>query len=264
MNHPFLFYVPAALIALILFLLILTFNWIGFRYRQMLLRNKTKEEIEGIGTIEGAMLGLMALVMAFTFSAAAEKFDERRKLIVEEANTIGTAILRSDMYSDSNRKLFRADFAKYVESRIAYYDAVDNEEKIEIALRDAATYSQRVWSRAARLSQNLENRVQSELMIPAVNAMIDITTTRESSRVFKVPEIILVILFLLTVTAAFLVGYGNKGKRLQTVMVIGFALITTMTVYLILELDRPRRGIITVDRAEKNILDLRNAFMESR
>jgi hypothetical protein len=260
MNDSILYNVPAPLIGIFFFVLILFINWVGFRYRKIGLKKKPDEDIEGIGTIEGAMLGLMALFIAFSFSMAASKFDDRRHLIVQEANDIGTALLRCDLYPDSIRNLLRADFAKYVDARIAYYDAIEDQEKIKTALQDAATYSGKIWNRVAALSRNLDNRVQSAQMIPALNDMIDIVTTRESSRISKVPPIILFILFLLTLASSFLIGFSYKAQKRNFVPIMGFALMTSMALYLILELDRPRRGIINVDAAEKNIVELRKSF----
>ena len=78
---------------------------------------------EDLGAVEGSMLGVMALLLGFTFSIAISKFETRRQITVEEANEIGTAILRCDMYPDSLRNLLRADFKEYIEARIAYYDS---------------------------------------------------------------------------------------------------------------------------------------------
>jgi len=259
MNKTFLFGVPAPLLAAIIFVLILVINWLGFKYRK-LQSAKADVEIEGTGTIEGAMLGLMALLMAFSFSMAAGKFDTRRQVIIEEANDIGTTILRCDLYPDSVRNLLRTDLAKYVDARIAYYDAGDDEEKIKLALQDATSYSGKVWQRAVLLSQNLDNRVRSEHMIPALNNMIDIVTTRESSRISKVPPIILLILLFLTFASSFLLGYGNKSKKRNNVITVGFAFMISLVLYLIVELDRPKRGIINVDSAEKMIVDLKSNF----
>lgn len=259
MSKTFIFDMPAPVLATITFLLILVLNWLGFRYRKFQ-SAKGDEELEGTGTIEGAMLGLMALLMAFSFSMAAGKFDTRRQVIIEEANDIGTVILRCDLYPDSIRNLLRADLAKYVDARIAYYEAGDDDEKIKLALQDATSHSGKVWQRATLLSQNLDNRVRTEHMIPALNNMIDIVSTRESSRISKVPPIILLILFFLTLASSFLLGYGNKGKKRNRVITVGFAFMVSLVLYLIIDLDRPRRGIINVDAAEKMIVDLKNNF----
>lgn len=264
MDSHLLFQVPATVIAVVFFLLILLVNWLGFRVWKTKVKKNPDEVKDGMGTMEGSLLGLMALIMGFTFSLAASKFETRRQVIVEEANDIGTAILRCDLYPDSVRNLFRLDFQKYLAARISYYDAGDNEVKIDAALMKASSHSDRIWRRAASLSQNLDNRVRSAQMIPALNSMIDIVTTRDAARIAKVPPIILWVLLMLTLISGFLAGYNQKGKRKNIIMVVAFAAMTTITVYLIAELDRSRRGIINLDSAEKRIVDLRILFTENK
>ena len=86
--------------------------------------------------------------------------------------------------------------------------------------------------------------------------MIDIVTTRETSRSATVPPVILFVLTVLMLIASFLVGYGHKGKR-NLVLVAGFALMTTIALYVIIELDRPRRGILNLDQTEYKIIELK-------
>ena len=130
---------PSIIIAFTLFILILVVYWIAIKISG----NKKNNEhgTEELGAVEGSLLGLLALLLAFTFNMAVTRFDMRRQVLIEEANNIGTAILRADLYPDSVRNLFRADFKDYVEARIAYYDAKTNQEKIKTALDQANTIS---------------------------------------------------------------------------------------------------------------------------
>lgn len=263
MHSTFLFAVPAWIIAVVIFLLMLLINWFGFRLRKKHLEKRPDAEAESIGSIEGAMLGLMALFLAFSFGMAASKFEERRKIIIEEANVIGTAILRTDLYSDSIRNRLLKDFSAYVDARIAYYDAGANSEMIKLALEEAETISGRLWKTAVQ-SHDLSNPSRTLQMIPALNSVIDIVNTRESSRVSKVPPLILFMLLILALVSAFLTGYNYKGKRRNMVMVIGFTLMTTLALYLVMELDRPRRGLISLDAAQAKIVELKKLTMEAK
>lgn len=101
---------PAIVIAFVLFLLMLAVHWAGLRLRLLRRRQRPDEEINGASTIEGSLLGLLALLLAFTFSMANERYDTRRAVIIQEANAIGTAVLRADLYPDTTRQQFRADF----------------------------------------------------------------------------------------------------------------------------------------------------------
>ncbi|HEX5025006.1 MAG TPA: hypothetical protein VFV68_07025 [Agriterribacter sp.] len=264
MNLSLLFNVPAAIIATGIFVLILLFNRLGFRYRQKQIRKYPHDEIDSIGTIEGSMLGLLGLLLAFSFGMAASKFESRRAIVVEEANRIGTAILRCDLYPDSVRNVLREDFKAYVETRIDYYDAGDDESLIKRSLEKGNIYLVKLWKLVAQEGQNPQNLVRTAQMVPALNAMIDIVSTRNSARLAKVPPLILIVLLVLTLTSGFLSGYGNKAKRRNMVLIVGFALMTTLALYLVMELDRPRRGIINLDTDQKNITDLRNQFVDGK
>jgi hypothetical protein len=263
MEPTFVFYIPAPVIAIGIFILIFLFNWLGYRYRKIQIR-KHPEDVDSLGPMEGSLLGLMGLMLAFSFGMAASKFESRRVIIIDEANIIGTAIHMSYLYPDSTRNVLLGHFKEYVEARIGYYDAVNDPNLIKAALEKADLYSMRLLKLAIQQGQNNQNFIRTAQMIPVLNHMIDIVTTREQSRKAKVPPIILSTLMLLVFSAAFLVGYGNKAKKRNFVMVTGFALMTTLALYLILELDRPRRGIINLDEAAKNITDLRNQLTENK
>ena len=262
MNEPILYKVEAHWIAIGIFLLILLTNWMGFRYHKYQDTKPAAEKMDGMGSMESSMLGLMALLLGFTFSMAISKFDTRRQIIIEEANDMGTAVLRADLFPDSIRTLLRADFKEYVEARISYYDAGVDADKIDSALKKTSFYSGRLWKRAAVLVQDDRYRVSNLQMIPALNSMIDIVSVRESGRKAKVPPFILAMLLILTLISSFLVGYGYKGRRRNLVMICIFSLMTTIALYLILELDRPQSGMLNLSAAEEHITALRELFHE--
>ena len=124
----------------------------------------------------------MALLLSFAFGISAAKYENRRQIIIQEANNIGTVILRCDLYPDSARMLFREDLKNYLEARIAYYNAGDDENQIKNILSNTDSLSGLCWRRAASLSRNPANTISSMQMIPALNAMIDIVSTREAGR----------------------------------------------------------------------------------
>ena len=260
MRSEFLNHIPAPLIAFFVFLLIILANWLGYRFKKLQVKRFPNDEIDNVGAIEGSLLGLMGLLLAFSFGAAASKYDIKRELIMQESNNIGTAILRCDLYPDSLRNILRANFKEYVETRIAYYEAADSESKNTEALQKGSDYSKKIWQLVANDSQNPGSNVRAIQMIPAVNSVIDIASTREATRTAKIPSVILFMLFLLMISSGFLVGYGQKSKKRNHVMTVAFAMMTTLALYLVIELDRPRHGIINLDSVEKQIIDLRSNF----
>lgn len=258
----FLFHTPALLIAIVLLVLMLIANGSGFYLRQRQLRHDPDKLSEGLGPVEGSLLGLLALLLSFTFGISASKSDHRREIIVEEANAIGTAIMRCDLYPDSVRNDLRPMFKAYVDARITYYEAGIDKEKLDNSLQESQKYSDLIWERVTAFSHNKENVFPSQQMVPALNQMIDIVTTRDADRNAHVPESILWMLFLLTLAGSFVTGYGSKSRSFNWVIVIGFSIMTVMTIYLILDLDRPRRGIINMDQTHAKIVELKNMLAD--
>lgn len=260
MDYQPLLHIPAYILVIPYFLLLLLFNWLGFIYRRYQNKKYPDAASLGLGTAEGSVLGLMALLLSFSFGISASKYDGRRTVIIQEANNIGTTILRCDLYPDSARKLFRNDLKNYLEARIAYYDAGDNDELIQRSLRDADSISLSCWKRATELSRNPSNFAATMQMVPALNAMIDIVSTRDAGRKAVFPRLILIILLILTLLSSFLAGYGNKNHERKKVLVFSFALMTALTMYLVIDLDRPRQGMINLNKAEEYITKLRSNF----
>ena len=249
------FQIPAWVIAIVIFLLILFTNWLGYNYRKRNLKKKPENIPENLGTLEGSLLGLLALMLAFSFGMGATKFESRRSLAVHEANAIGAAILRLDMYPDSVKKEFIPDFDKYIDTRMAYYNANFREGPRNAALKETEEIFNRMWKKATLLSRNPANLASSQQMIPKLTEMIDLVIERNALREARIPFLILIMLLLLTLVSAFMSGYSHKAKKRNLVMITAFALMTTFTIYTVLELDRPQRGVITIDPAQQKIMD---------
>jgi len=248
MNESLIYQTDTWLLCLILFVLMMLMVWAGNT-----LRSK-KAETVSLSTIEGSLFGLLGLLLAFTFSMSANRYDARKAIIVEEANDIGTALLRTDMYGDSLRKAFRQDFHEYIKARIAYYDAGRDTGLINAASKKTEQISARIWNRAVAASHKSENLAATQQMIPALNAMIDVTTLRTAAGRSRVPDSIIVLLFLLSMACSFFAGYViPSNKKMEKTTLLGFVLLTVFVIYVILDLDRPRRGIINMDAQQEYI-----------
>jgi len=249
------------LIASLMFVLIILFNLAGHAFRKRTIRLNPEHRKVELGTINGILLGLLGLLLAFTFGMANSRYDTRRELVIEEANDIGTAILRADLYPDSTRQLLRENFKKYLEARIAFYGAGTDFDLVIKYFAEADSLSKVLWQIAVNDVREQNMIARSSQMIPALNAMIDITTTRRSAGESTIPNSIMFFLFTLSLCSAFLVGYDTKGLS-DRVVVFGFATILSITVFMIVDLDRPRSGLITLDVANEKIVELRNLFLE--
>jgi hypothetical protein len=205
------------------------------------------------GTIVSSMFGLLAFLLAFTFSMSGSRYDVRRKNIVDEANAISSAIVRADLYPENYRKEFRDDFKGYVEQRIEYFYSAN------ISLEAGAVdYSKKLWDRAAQLSRDPDLLIASQQMIPALSEMQNMVTTRLIGEISRVPDSIIWMLFLLSLASAFYLGYSSASKGSMDWMVaVGFCVLTSFVIFITLDLDRPRRGLIQLDTPHKAMLELR-------
>jgi len=258
-TYTFLQLASTGLLASFMFILIILINRAGHLIRKwMISRNPDNAKVE-LGTMNGILLGLLGLLLAFTFGMANSRFDRRRELVIEEANDIGTAILRADLYPDSTRQLLRTNFKEYLEARIAHYEAKMDMKTTAHYYFMADSVSRVLWNIAttdARVNNVISRTSQ---MIPALNAMIDITTTRRSAGESTIPDSIMYFLFVLTLCSSFLVGYDTKGKT-DRIVIIGFAMILSITLFMIIDLDRPRSGFINMDVPHQKIVELRGMF----
>lgn len=248
----------AWVIALLLFILMITACLAG-KLTGNYIRNKKNANEKTVET--SGLVALLFFLLAFTFGMSGERYDTRRKIVVEEANDIGTALLRSDLYPDSTRTLFRKDFKEYIETRISFYEAGADVKGVLKADSLSQVISAKLWKRACSLAKDPANLAATQQMIPALNTMIDVSTTRLAGEKAKVPESILVMLFFLALISAFYGGYseGRKGQ-IDWLVQIGFCLLVSLVVLFTLDLDRPRRGFVNLDLPNQTIIDLRKNF----
>jgi isoprenylcysteine carboxyl methyltransferase (ICMT) family protein YpbQ len=247
------------LITIILFILLIVFYLLGFRIRKRIAKNNPEQSVQDLGQINSTLLGLLALLLAFTFSMSNSRYDTRRQLVIEEANNIGTVILRTDIYPDSMRVLLRGQLKEYVEVRIAFYQAGMDIEKTVAAYIKGGEISSKIWSTVASYAKTDNITTRTSEMIPALNAMIDITTTRRAAGESTIPDSIMYFLFILCLCSAFLLGYDHKNK-FDWIVVIGFAIMLSATVFTIIDMDRPRSGLIDMDKPNQKIIELREMF----
>ncbi len=200
---------------------------------------------------------MLGLLVAFTFAGAASRFEARRVLVVQEANAIGTAYLRLDLLPAAAQPALREKFRRYVEARLAVYRALPDLEAAYAQMALAAGLQQEIWSGSvAALREAPPNA--SLLLLPALNEMIDITTTRLVAAKTHTPPVILGALALLALFCSVLAGYGLAGGKpfSMALHMVGFALVLTFTIYVILDLDHPRVGLIRVDFADQALTDV--------
>lgn len=215
----------------------------------------------GTGSVEGAVFALFGLLVAFTFSGAAARFDARRHLIVEEANAIGTAYLRLDVLPAEVQPALHELFRRYLDSRLAVYRKLPDFAAARAELARSSTLQGEIWSQAVAGCRAAGPQPCAILLLPALNAMIDITTTRTMTRLMHPPGVVFGLLFGLGLGCSVLAGYSMAhGTLRKWPHMIAFAAITSLTVYVILDLEYPRLGLIRLDAFDQVLVELRDTI----
>lgn len=216
----------------------------------------------GFGTIEAAVLALLGLLLAFTVSGAGARLDARRHLIIEETNAIGTAYLRLDILPGAAQPALRENFRRYVDARLEVYRKHPDIAAATDELARGATLQGEIWRQAITSVRADGAPPQAPMvLLPPLNAMIDITTTRTMAAQMHPPVIIFVMLFALALVSALLSGYAMAGNESRSWFhILCFALIISVTVYVILDLEYPRVGLIREDAFDQSLVDLRETM----
>jgi hypothetical protein len=217
---------------------------------------KRRGESEGSAAIEGAIFGLFGLLLAFTFSGAIERFDHHRLLLTEEVNYIGTAYLRLDLLPAQAQPELRQLFREYVTSRLHLYDKVGPEITPE-----TERLQKEIWQKATAAAAPLGAESDAtRLLVPALNNMIDITSSRENAFNMHPPAVVFWLLFVFCGGSALMAGYSMKSGPHDWLYSIVLALAVTLTVYTILDVEYPRLGIIRLSDLDRKMLSLRDSM----
>jgi hypothetical protein len=217
---------------------------------------------EGLGAAEGAVFALLGLLIAFTFSGAASRFEDRRHLITEEANDIGTAWLRINLLPPADQPAMRELFRRYTDLRVVAYERVRDTASTEAKTAAALRLQGEIWQLAvAGVRKPEASPGAAQVLLPSLNAMFDIVTTRNTSTRSHPPLAIYLLLGVLCAVGAMLFGYSiGPSRNPNWLHRLAFAGVMALAIYVILDLEFPRRGLIRIDGEDKVLMELRQSF----
>ena len=201
-------------------------------------------------------------MVAFTFSGAASRFNEKRMLIAEEVNAIETAYLRLHLVPQEAQPALQELFRQYLDSRLETYRKLPNMEAAKPEMAKSKKLQEEIWTEAvaATLLPN-SHPDAGKLLLPALNNMIDITTTRSMALQTHPPRIIYALLFGLGLICSLLAGYRmSSAQHRSWLHILGFTVITVIIVYVMLDAEYPRAGLIRLESADQLLVDLRDGM----
>ena len=216
---------------------------------------------EAASIFDSAIFALLGLLLGFAFAGAVDRLDKRRDLIVAEANDISTAYLRIDTLAPEDQPAIRELFRQYLEARLRVYRVIDAEQDPTTAFASAEALQAEIWSAAVSAVDRPSRQYTAEIVLPAINEMIDVTTERKVVLSTHIPELVLVLLFGVSLFSALLAGAGASRHGIRHIVHGSiFAAAVTLTVYTILDLDSPRGGLIRLDAADRVLEQLRSSI----
>ena len=219
-------------------------------------RNRSQEEKESpVSGMVGATLGLLAFMLAFTFGLAGSRFEDRRQVVLSEANAIGTTYLRAAMLPEPMRTEARDLLREYVDVRL---EAVQP-GKLDQALARSDELHNDLWSLAVAATEKDRSPITA-LFIQSLNEVIDLHAKRVMAGLrSRVPNVIWMVLYVLAILAMVMLGYhsGLVHSR-RSIAVLALVLGFSSVLYLIADLDRPVEGTLLV--SQQSMIDLRRSM----
>jgi hypothetical protein len=244
-----------------LFALVLVGLEIGHRWGRRRFAVDPKGTRAGVGGVEGAIFALLGLLVAFTFAGAGNRFDQRRQLIVEEANDIGTAYLRVALLPDSRQEGMRDLFRKYLGARLEAYRLVPDIPAVFAKLDEVAKIQDKIWKTAVVGCKEDPHPACAMLFLSSLNSMFDIANTRTWATQQHPPPMIFVMLLAIAGVCSLMAGFAmSEGKLRNWAYILLFAVVLSLTVFVILDLEYPRTGFIRVDAYDEALVQVLNGM----
>ena len=236
-----------ALMFLIPFILVLIPILLGQRYGQY--RKKKSEDVQHapVGAVVGAAFGLLAFMLAITFQIAANRYDTRKQLLLEEVTNIRSTWLRAGLIPEPYRSNTKKFLVEYVDMRV---DLAKDLSKLNVGLSRSQQILDSLWKYSEALAEQDRSSEIYALYTTSINDMVDAYNQRIAVGIqYRIPGAVLFVLFIISFVSMFLLGYqfGISGKG-NLRLIILLSLIFAIVMFLILALDQPDKGLATINQ----------------
>jgi hypothetical protein len=204
---------------------------------------------DDVSTLEGAILGLLALMIGFTFAMALSRFEARREAVVNEANAIGTTALRARLLPAPHRAEVMKLLREYAQIRLDITQRAASAIELNAGIARSNEIQEALWQHVTALAAIDSGMVPTGLFIQTLNEMIDNQGKRLAALRARVPSIVIVALYTMAIVASAFAGYANglMARRVRPpVYVMG--VVVSAVILLIQDLDRPNTGFFKVSQ----------------
>jgi hypothetical protein len=232
---------------------------LGLKY----LQQEGVNSMAGLPTVEGAVFALIGLLVAFTVSGALQRFDERRQLVLQEANAVSTAYDRLGLFEEHVARDLRAKLRDYVEARIELYRMPHDFslwEGSEIWSREQqrkiVELKSRMWDGTLATCPHVNFRPACALSVPALSSVFEVARLRVGAAEKHPPQILFAMLFGLGLGGSLLAGFGMAAAKARSwIHMVTFAATLAVTLYVVTDLEFPRLGFIKIEDFDRFLVE---------
>ena len=241
----------SVLIAVTLFVLIILANEAGYWFARRFLEKPDEAIKSQTNSVQAGMLGLLALLLGFSFTMGLQRFDGRSAAVIEESNSIGTAYLRVGLLSEPYATEVDSLIANYVDVRIEGGKIDMADLAVRQAVMDKTVELQgRLWRGAIDAANADPRPITSGYFIQSLNEVFDSCGRRQAALETHIPELVLFLLFTIFVISGYILGYAaGLHRRRAWVATMSMTALIVLVIFIVIDLDRPRRGLIQVDQS---------------
>lgn len=245
----------------ILIILLATFSAsiaVGHYIGSKQLKKSHEKKLRIVIVAESAVFGLLALLLAFTFSGAYDRFESRKMHLLVEADAFDRAYNYIDLLPTDAQPRLRQDMREYFDIYIQIFDDVPNMNLVNSALKKANVIENRIWADAVKANKETTDKTTSQIYLMSFNDMFEAAHTGYYITQIHPPQIIFILLIILAALGAFLVGYNAaETKQKWALHSICYVLLTALTIYIVLNIEYPRIGFIGLGTFDEMLMDVR-------
>lgn len=240
-------YLTEWMLIAIVFLFLLAFYKVGFFFGAKNHVLHEKGILSTVASIQTGLMGLLGVMLAFSFSMSSQRFEQRRQLVIQESMNIGTSYFRAGLLPDSSRDKIRTLLRGYLDYRINYYSRGNSSEEMQKIQTESENLQVAIWAETASLGRNAPS-LNTNLNILALNATIDISGNISSSFQSRVPRFIMILLSFIAFCTVLTIGFSDGlslDRNFPFVIILNVVLCTILL--LIVDLDTPTTGFLQSD-----------------
>jgi hypothetical protein len=231
---------------------------LGFRVGLPLGRAKDEARRSQVGGVQGAVLGLLGLLLGFTFSMGVGRFEARRDLVLKEANAVGTTWLRAGLLPEGHRAPVKELLGRYVDVRLKYQQAAGDRAALAEGLRLSAEIQNELWRRTESVAAEAPTPMTG-LFISALNEVIDTDAERVAAGRNRIPPGVWGLLLVVAAAGCFISGYGSGAQGARSMFTTLFLPgLITVVILLVFDLTHSLQGVIGI--SQQPLIDLQSSM----